>query len=650
MATKTKTLCLCVFAFVLALAGGFALGGCAKGSNIAYINTVEDFNAHFQTQKVLYVDDLDFGVDTALSINRSIKLVGKNEKSTLSNVFINISAPNVVGERIVVEFENIIFDGAFNKSGFNLTLEDSFGDIFGNRDNKHCITASVGHYNLTIENCDFTNYASEYGSVMFVNNDLDSFEDKIIRLNNSKFYGNICKRGTLDIFHDKANVTITNCQFFENYGAIGAGFNVGNGRLFVDNCIINNNNFCKFNLEDASGQEAGGGVAIGAFDGKVRNTKITNNKSVFGGGLSVVLNHTGDNTMLIENCTITNNQAIKNGGGVMIDSKQGQTVSFIGCEISFNHAPSSANVCSIPMAGWWTKNKSGNVNFFFCKIAMNEGADNKGISTDLDFYGLTNNQSQMANTQVKGCIIIDKTTLTAQEGHYNYIATPAQAEADGVIDVSAIAEKRLCLLDNAKTNIFVPASVYSLWHAQFVGANNAAQIGQFVYVGTQTANATLIIALSIVAMLVVVAGVGLLAQRNKKQVAQNVNASSATTIQIASTENAAVASTQPTAQVVEAVPPQAAAQKEGVERGANISFSPAQIEQIVANWALVQTLSKKEKEVFELRLAGKKRRDIAKKQFVSENTIKKQLINIYLKLEVANGKAMIENAQKYLNK
>lgn len=62
-------------------------------------------------------------------------------------------------------------------------------------------------------------------------------------------------------------------------------------------------------------------------------------------------------------------------------------------------------------------------------------------------------------------------------------------------------------------------------------------------------------------------------------------------------------------------------------------------------FAQVDLLSKREREVMKLLLEGKKRKEIAEELFVTESTIKKHSASIYKKLEVENRKELLEKVK-----
>lgn len=81
-----------------------------------------------------------------------------------------------------------------------------------------------------------------------------------------------------------------------------------------------------------------------------------------------------------------------------------------------------------------------------------------------------------------------------------------------------------------------------------------------------------------------------------------------------------------------------------------IRFNREQIDAIFNNWSSLNALSQREKEVLQLLMQNKKRKDIADELFVTESTIKKHTSSIFKKLEITNRSELFESAKKYINK
>lgn len=71
---------------------------------------------------------------------------------------------------------------------------------------------------------------------------------------------------------------------------------------------------------------------------------------------------------------------------------------------------------------------------------------------------------------------------------------------------------------------------------------------------------------------------------------------------------------------------------------------------IAKDFSGTELLSKREKEVMELLIKGKKRKEIAEELFVTESTIKKHSSSIYRKLDVGNKKELLEKVKSEIVK
>ncbi len=74
-----------------------------------------------------------------------------------------------------------------------------------------------------------------------------------------------------------------------------------------------------------------------------------------------------------------------------------------------------------------------------------------------------------------------------------------------------------------------------------------------------------------------------------------------------------------------------------------------QIESIFSNWELLETLSRREKEVLCFIFENRKRKDIAEALFVTESTIKKHTASIFRKLEITSRTELFEKVTECLN-
>lgn len=86
-----------------------------------------------------------------------------------------------------------------------------------------------------------------------------------------------------------------------------------------------------------------------------------------------------------------------------------------------------------------------------------------------------------------------------------------------------------------------------------------------------------------------------------------------------------------------------------IQNDLKYGFNDTQIQYIFLEWAPVNTLTKKEKEILKLILKNDKRKVIADKLYVSENTIKKHTASIFRKLKTKSRDELFSECKKILN-
>lgn len=559
-------------------------------SNRAISNKGDFFSALAEKQQTIKISDLDLEGDI-VAINYSVTIIG--DGATLKNAYLKISAPIKKEECISVTLKGIKFDGGFTTDRYENA--ESFDDIYGsNRDNERCIDANVGYYDLTIEECEITHYASEVAPCVFIENDYRD-SGKSISISNCRFYDNYSKWDTIHLSNDYLMVSIKNSYFYDNKAYKAAGFNVANAKIEIDNVEVYDNVFCPLDVDQNNPQSCGGGVYLGGTEGTVKNLTIRNNETVFGGGLGISPKTSGESELDIDNLKILSCKA-KYGGAIAVHSLSGQPVVFSNGEFYGNSAEIGSTIYAINYAYWRNVNNGGIVKFLFCNFASNSATDRDTFS----FYKENETKGQLGKIVMKGCFIIAEDEYLSVFSDYNYVDN-----ASGAIEKNVITEN---LLDNAVSNgispvknsiadISIPASVYSTWSPKYVNATEDVKIGkrsdqtteEYITPNKKGASIwTLVGSLFAVAILITFAVIPI-----KKK----------------NDENFEQSSTQ-----VEETP---------------------QIDPRPERWA---TLSEREKNVAILTIQCKKRQEIASILQFSENTIKKDLTTIYSKLEV-EGKA-----------
>jgi DNA-binding CsgD family transcriptional regulator len=73
-----------------------------------------------------------------------------------------------------------------------------------------------------------------------------------------------------------------------------------------------------------------------------------------------------------------------------------------------------------------------------------------------------------------------------------------------------------------------------------------------------------------------------------------------------------------------------------------------QVSLVFINWQEISSLTKREKEILKHMLFGEKRKEIADKLFISDNSVKNHITNILKKLKVENSEKLIEKSKNYI--
>lgn len=73
-----------------------------------------------------------------------------------------------------------------------------------------------------------------------------------------------------------------------------------------------------------------------------------------------------------------------------------------------------------------------------------------------------------------------------------------------------------------------------------------------------------------------------------------------------------------------------------------------QVSLVFTNWQEISSLTKREKEILKHMLFGEKRKEIADKLFISDNSVKNHITNILKKLKVENSEKLIEKSKNYI--
>ena len=580
----------------------FLLTSCRASSNNKNksgitVSTIAEFKQALASgSKSILTGDIDFNHE-AIILNHDVSINSINDDAELKNVYFTLSGPTVVGEKIDVSFSNIVFDGTFDGSTVNLTNPTNFIDQFGSdREDKRCLTGNNGYFSLNLDNCIIKNYASEVGPAIYVGNNANRDDTKVVNISNCKFYNNYSAYDTLQLSNEKLDATITESEFYSNYAYKAAGFSITNGVAKIDKVNVHDNIFVPYEDYKPNFQNAGGGVFLGGLDLKMSNSYIVNNKTTYGGGLAVSTSYSGNKSIIFDNVTIKNNQATY-GGGIVVFSLFGQPATFVDCEILNNKAETGSALFTEVYAKWVKANNGGIVQFFFTTFGLNSANDNNTFK----FYNADKTKGEIGTISLKGCFAIGNDTYESDAEDYNYIATKEQALLDGVLSENTLndIENGLTPIKGSKADIKVKTETYTNWSSIFENDKKVRKIGKYSgKTGDFSVKLTVIIACSILVVASLTVSI-LLALRKKKS-----------------------------NKIVNEQGPDEEDKREEY-------FS---------------TLSDREKQVVRLMIALKKRKEIADELNYSENTIKKDLTSIYSKLHVLDKYEMMSKYKDLIEK
>jgi len=451
-----------------------------KGQTEIYVG---DISFEKETEITLNYDVKIIGKTSKSTIkNANFVVVGSNVPGESVDCFL---------ENVVLDGTVKKSDYDFSTSG--KIFSDMFGS---DRTNKRAFTGTWGYFSLSLDNCEIKNYASYDGPAIYVDNNATFREGKrIITLKNSKIYNNICNNGTVMLFNDNGIYTVDNCLFTNNTAKSGAGAVLSNGTATITNSDFTKNLFYNFANTDEKGNviysndkmtvssreynyfHYTGSLFIGAANAQVKNCRITENKGLYGGGVGVTSPQaivSGEKVEFID-CIISKNSATC-GGAAYIKSMSGHNVNFINCNI-FGNSAEKGGILYTTTIEPYTNDKSkvngGNVSFVFCSIA--ENTDNDGKS--FEFYELRMPRFA-GNIELLGTVSIDNATYSKTDG-YNFVSKRADAINSGAVSEAVLSG---IYTNGLKINssISVPADVYSAWATVYQKSTDTKNIGAVI--------------------------------------------------------------------------------------------------------------------------------------------------------------------------
>ncbi len=474
-------------AAILTLIFLLALCGCTNREDLPnYIENNEAFLKAIQNgDGVIYVGDILFASPTEIVLNYPVQIIGKPEKSLLENVRFTLKGTNVPSKTTDFSFRNIILDGKQEKKDIPFEEGKTFDEIVGDLPQYHAVDGSIGYLTLTVDNCEIKNFLHENGPALYVNNDANFRNGKkTLHLLGTKIYNNVSYSGTVKVFSDVLTTYIDRCDFYANTARAGQGISVGNGLSYITNTDIHDNDFFHFvyymerrlpavfhddkkTFKGITANALGGSCGalfIGGSHTTVDTCKIYNNQTVYGGGIGIINAETleQDEKIEIKNTEIVNNVAVRCGGGVYIESNQGETTYFTNCTLLGNKAGEEGGVLyTTTYAPDNDQSYGGNVQFTFCTMANNVAADADAFT----FYELLKPELAGKIT-LKGCFVLDNSPYLSAETDYTYVASKEQALAENVITETSFAKLStdgIRPVSGSKADISVPSAVYQTW-------------------------------------------------------------------------------------------------------------------------------------------------------------------------------------------
>lgn len=617
-----------------------------ENNNTSIIKSEDDFFEAIDQAidgSVFYVDDIEFTAEkmniasmdiytpTRVSFNDSFtfKGVSSEKKAKFSNLTLGLSGSSLVEEAKTISFENISFEGLLDPSSSdNITLLAQNTNI--------CSFFLSKCLNINFYNCDFTKYGfSGKGGIYGIYSSDDAILYKLnITFDRCRFFNNAGQRGSAMYFtgsNENVAIKVNNCEFFENYESYGT--------IFTDSCNLEikdsrfyNNHFDHFGQYSTSG---GGAIYVSGGTTNILSCSFNNNTGDLGGAI-----YSHNCNTKIDGCVFSGNHA--NNGGALC-SINSSSCSVVCYNSTFNN---NDGVLNGGVAVGGTTSSTGYTRFYLCtfhdnpsgSVDENYYADNDHsvlkyclVSKDKDF-NVKGNKDNNYNSFVKGT-----SNLVNKDGHLSLFDNNRSTILDNEIikDVFAFRPKTLILGkfysgDNCASKCTITFPKQKKYMTYSYGDKLTlpeASKKNYTFKGWITEDG---ITLSDYEYIVFAGNIELRLKSqyeiNKDYLALVISLPSAAFIVIVGI----------VIFVIVFIKKQKLYREKFKEQLTSNSY----------NQEVLDKLSEKEKEVAFGLLDGKNRKELANELFVSENTIKKHIASIYLKLEVAN-RIQLSNVMKF---
>lgn len=510
---------------------------------------------------------------------------GKEEHAVFTDATFALNGTASDAAPLKVRFEGIDFKGDNAESGIDAENPPNISSKAPGIMKTMCAGIFKMNLDVTYKDCSFTGYHYGYGGVINAIYSSDDNKNELsLTLENCDFETNAGSYGgALYLIGKNHNITLRadKCRFVGNAAATGGAIWAEEANVTLTDCTFSEN--------------------------KYLNDEVTN---AVGGALALY-----NCASELENCVLKNNDSLTAGGGIFCEVYPFYTMVIRNCTLDGNSAETDAAVSVVP----------GETNF---------SADSKAYLyfTSMVHHAGDNGLLQNESVSLFGCLLADEEGAEqepSEENGYCYCLPGA-----------AVAEKGYAA--NAQGRV-IPSKGTAIPKA----ALETAAGGRFVaYAGRLVPGDCDLKELSAEPILCEEADSGEEGQQEAAQEppvaasADAVEKSKAPAVMIGILALAAIAGLIVWYRYYRN---KSAAQTEEPESKGDAEATAANlpanwIERVCENPEIKELLSNREMEVLPLLLEGQSREQIAKRLFISENTVKKHSSSIYAKFKVA-GKA-----------
>ena len=640
----------------------------------------------------LYVGDIDFTpsgnifnslmrIETDKSL--TIKSGKSNGKAVLTNGSFILSGSKTGESRNTFHFENIIFDGGVDTASLKFTDYDC---QWSEEEQRYLLEEPrVAQYALSFKGnvdaefigCDFKNYTHEYGPVMHIRYGdytsapslLEMFGDYSgctlnLSFSNCNFSGNAAAYdGGAIYIEGNRNVTFTasDCVFENNYSG-DTPFSVGGGAIYakgaklaMERCRFEKNTanhlFPDSELPDSDTTQ-GGGMFLYDTEFTLSNSVIVGNTASMGGGIGF---RSADG--VADGCVFTGNRAEEHSTNWTGDTGPWNNMAQGGAICHMGATGSKVTVINSSIYGNSAQNAYGGIYSYYAGVTIDEISAGQ-LELQLCTYTCNTCDSvydysaadilpwcthpgdilEIPYIKTVGCILIDdsfakdfpRRELPSADNGYNYIASPGDAEADGLNITCPDSPAHLSFDIPQDMDFAVPTeAAQSIIGDRYDGTLKAVRAGDnysaslYPAADQSEGNGILywIISAAVVAGAIIVLALTLNKRRKKTE-------------DICETEVPVSEIANP----AEAVPPIVKAW-----------FTKEEVDEIMKSLPKVQTLTGRETEVLVEMLEGKKQKEIAYDLGIEITTVKDFYRKIYGKLDLSNKDDLLKQCSALIS-